>query len=72
MRGKAYAIMNWKDIVEISLSLDNAQEILMDYAFDNGLETFNHYLLAGYPEDVARREANFDMAQWRIWIFSLV
>ena len=72
MYGKAYAIMNWNYIQEISLSRQNAEEILADYMFENGFEVFNYLLHRGYTPETAYAEAELEMAHWRIWEFDLV
>lgn len=71
MRGKAYAIVCCNHIVEISLSLSNAQEILMDYAFEDGAWWYNGYV-QDYGHNKAMREANESMDEWRIWEYNLV
>ena len=73
MRGKAYAIMRGKDIVAISLSLSNAQEILMDYALEFGYYDFIHDLnYCGYDFEDCLADGYEEIEQWHIWEFKLV
>ena len=71
MRGTAYAIMNWKDVAAISLSLNNAQEILTDFALEAGCEVYNS-LVDGYGHNFAMAQALLEMDHWTIRAFSLV
>lgn len=71
MRGKAYAVVNRKDVVEIALSRRNAQEILMDYALEHGHEVYNWFRTRFEHED-AMREAQFAVNEWQIWEYNLV
>lgn len=73
MRGKAYAIMRYKDIQEISLSRNNAQEILMEFALEDGYYTFMYdFNYLALPLEDAIESANEIIEQWRIWEFNLV
>ena len=73
VRGKAYAIMRYKDVIEISLSRHNAQEILIDYILESGYNTFMYGLnFLGTSFEVAMEAAAEEMAEWRIWEFNLV
>ena len=72
MRGKAYAIMNWKDVAAISLSRQNAQEILMDMALEAGRHLYNYYSDKGYTHLNSLQMANEEIAHWVIWEFDLV
>jgi hypothetical protein len=73
MYGKAYVVMYENDIVEVSLSRQNAQEVLADYALDYGYYNFLYYLNY-YGESVATalEAANDEMTAFRIWEFNLV
>ena len=71
MYGKAYAIMNGKDVVEISLSRQNAQEICMDYALETSLDVYNQ-MLSGYGHEIAIAYALNELDSWQIWEFNLV
>ena len=71
MRGKAYAIVCGGKVISISLSRNNAQEILMDYAFEDGMWWYSCYV-KNYGHKIALREANNAMADWRIWEYDLV
>ena len=70
MRGTAYAIFNHKGLVAISLSRLNAQEMLMEFAFDDSYETYHLFLPYGHK--VAMREAKNALVDWRIKEFDLV
>ena len=72
MRGKAYAIMNWKDIYAISLSRLNAQEMLMEFAFEHGVDVYNDAIQNGYSHSLAMKWAEETMNEWQIWEFRLV
>ena len=73
MRGKAYAIMRWKDIQDISLSRLNAQEMLMDIALETGYYTFLYeYNFLGIEFKDSMESANAEIDLWRIWQFNLV
>ena len=72
MRGKAYAIMNWKDIYAISLSRLNAQEMLMEFAFEHGVTVYNEAIQNGYSHSLAMKWAKEVMNEWQIWEFRLV
>ncbi len=73
MRGKAYALMRYRDVQAISLSRNNAQEILADYALEDGYYTFMYDLnFLALPLEDAMESANEIMDQWRIWEFDLV
>jgi hypothetical protein len=73
MRGKAYAIMRGKDVIEISLSRQNAQEICMDYALTFGYYDFIHdFNYCGYDFDDCVSDGREEMDQWHIWEFNLV
>ena len=71
MRGKAYAIMSGKDVVAISLSRLNAQEICMDYALETSLEVYNG-MVGGYGHEIAIAYALDELDSWQIWEFNLV
>ena len=71
MRGKAYAIVCCNRIVDISLSRNNAQEILMDYAFEDGAWWYGYYVKT-YGHSIALKEANEAIDEWRIWEYDLV
>ena len=73
MRGTAYAIANWKDVVEISLSQANAQEILMDYALEAAYDIFClYYNYHGCSLENALKEANREIDHWQIWKYNLI
>ena len=73
MRGKAYALMRYRDIQTISLSRSNAQEILTDYALEDGYYTFMYdFNYLALPMEDALASANEIIEQWRIWEFDLV
>ena len=73
MYGKAYVIMYENDIVEVSLSRQNAQEVLADYALDSGYYNFLYYLnYCGESVETALEAANDEMTSFRIWEFTLV
>ena len=73
MRGKAYALMRYKDIQAISLSKNNAQEILTDYALEDGYYTFIYdFNFLALPLKDSIESANEIMEQWRIWEYNLV
>ena len=71
MRGKAYAIVCCNKVVAISLSKSNAQEILMDYALEDGAWWYSCYV-KDYGHKKALREANEAVDEWRIWEYDLV
>ncbi len=73
MRGTAYAIMNWEELAEISLSRLNAQEILMDYALEAAYDIFClYYNYHGCTFEGAMKEANREVDHWQIWTYNLV
>ena len=73
MRGKAYAIMRYKDIQEISLSQLNAQEMLMEFALEDAYYTFMYdFNYLALPLEDAIDSSNEVLEQWRIWEFDLV
>lgn len=71
MRGKAYAIVCCNRVIDISLSRNNAQEILMDYALEDGAWWYGCYV-KNYGHKTALKEANEAMDEWRIWEYDLV
>lgn len=71
MRGKAYAIKFGDQLVAISLSRLNAQEILMDYAFEDGAWIYSLYV-DNYGHNRGLREANETMSKWHISDYDLV
>ena len=73
MYGKAYVIMYENDIVEVSLSRQNAQEVLADYALDSGYYIFLYDLnYCGESVETALEDAEDEMTSFRIWEFNLV
>ena len=73
MYGKAYVIMYENDIVEVSLSRQNAQEVLADYALESGYYNFLYFLNeCGEPVEEALEAANDEMIAFHIGEFNLV
>jgi hypothetical protein len=69
---KVYAIVNCKSIVEpLFLNLSDAQENLMNYAFESGCSTYN-YCIQNYSTEISMREANIEMDSWRIWEYEVI
>ena len=71
MYGKAYAIVCCNRIVDISLSRNNAQEVLMDYALEDGAWWYSCYVKS-YGHSEALQQANEAIEEWRIWEYDLV
>ena len=73
MRGRAYAIMRFNNLVAISLSRQNAEEILADYVLDESYYSFMYYFnVLGVNIDVAMQEAEDCRREWCIREFDLV
>ena len=71
MYGKAYAIMCDNELVAFSLDRRYAQEMLMDFAFEDAYEWFNR-LLQNADEKVAMEMARDTLEYWHIEIYELI